>query len=50
MDFASLLTFNVDVTSTRIETNAMVELCKACLTLRFLSQACDDDFGDSEFC
>ena len=45
----SLLTFNVDATSTRIETNAMFKVCTARLTLRFLSPPRDDDFGDFEY-
>ena len=43
------MTFNVDATSTRIETNAMVKVCTARLTLRFLSPPRDDDFSDFEY-
>ena len=39
---------NVDLAETRIETDGIVKVCNACLPLRFVSSAADEDYGDDD--
>ena len=39
---------NVDLAETRIETDGIVKVCNACLPLRFVFWAADEDYGDGD--